>query len=197
VVLDVVGSNPTSRPRLNFLNPWKLLDSRVPYENRWIRLREDSVLRPDGRPGIYGVIELRPSVAIVALNERKEIVLVGQWRYPTDRYSWEVPRGGSNEGESDLLGAARRELLEETGVEADDWTELGDLDLCNGVLRAEERLYLATSLRRGASRADPEESIETRWVPLEEAVGMVMRNEIREATSAAAILRVALMLSHS
>ncbi|MGH9652454.1 MAG: NUDIX hydrolase, partial [Bryobacteraceae bacterium] len=59
-------------------NPWKTLASRIAYENRWIRVREDEVVRPDGGAGIYGVVEIRPSVGIVAMNDRKEIVLVGQ-----------------------------------------------------------------------------------------------------------------------
>ena len=71
-------------------NPWKTLTSRIAYENAWIRLREDKVLRPDGHEGIYGVVELRPSVGVVAVNAVREIVLVGQWRYPLDRYSWEI-----------------------------------------------------------------------------------------------------------
>ena len=185
---------PPAAPTIEFpkgipLNPWTRLSSRIPYRNRWITLREDSVLRPDGLPGIYGVVELRPSVAVVAANERSEIVLVGQWRYPTESYSWEIPRGGSQEGETDLLAAARRELFEETGVQAREWRELGDLDLCNGVLRSTERIYLATALTVGRAPADPAEPVEVRWVPLSEAAAMVMHNEIREATSAAAILK--------
>lgn len=59
-------------------NPWKTLHSRIAYENPWLRLREDRVLRPDGHEGIYSVVELRPSVGIIAINENQEIVLVGQ-----------------------------------------------------------------------------------------------------------------------
>ena len=72
-----------------------------------MRLREDAVLRPDGREGIYGVVELRPSIGVVALNADREIVLVGQWRYPLGRYSWEIPRGGSMPGESDMEAVAQ------------------------------------------------------------------------------------------
>jgi 8-oxo-dGTP pyrophosphatase MutT (NUDIX family) len=176
------------------LNPWKRISSRIPYKNQWIQVREDSVLRPDGTPGIYGVIELRPSVAVVALNHQEEIVLVGQWRYPTGSYTWEVPRGGSHAGETDLLAVAQRELLEETGVVAAEWRELGDLDLCNGVLRSTERVFLAASLRLTPPPVDPTEPLESRWVPLNRAVEMVLCNEIREATSAAAILKAAALL---
>ena len=80
------------------------MSSRIAYENQWIREREDQVIRPDGDAGIYGVVEIPLSVGIVALNERDEIALVGQWRYPVNRYSWEIPRGGS-EGPKKSIGS--------------------------------------------------------------------------------------------
>src|SRR4051812_30607679 len=89
-------------------NPWETTSSRVAYKNNWVRVREDEVIRPDGTPGLYGVIEIRPSVGVVAMNHLDEVVLVGQWRYPLNRYSWEIPRGGSQPGETDMLAAAQR-----------------------------------------------------------------------------------------
>jgi 8-oxo-dGTP pyrophosphatase MutT (NUDIX family) len=172
-------------------NPWKTLASRIAYENEWVRLREDTVLRPDGRQGIYGVVELRPSVGVVALNMDREIVLVGQWRYPLGRYSWEIPRGGSMPGETDLEAVARRELREESGVEAQRWERLGAVDLNNGVTSDVEHLFLATGLRSGDNQPDPEEKLELRWVPFEEAVQMAVSGEITEVCSVAAILMAA------
>lgn len=172
-------------------NPWKTLSSRIAYENRWIRVREDRVLRPDGSPGIYGVVELRPSVGVVALNERGEIALVGQWRYPLGRYSWEVPRGGSQPGETDLLAVAQRELREEAGLEARQWQRLGAFDLNNGVTTDVEHFFLATEIRCCAAQPDPEEEIALRWVALDEAVRMVISGEVTEVCSAAGILMAA------
>jgi 8-oxo-dGTP pyrophosphatase MutT (NUDIX family) len=177
-----------ARPVSTGSNPWKTRSSRLVYENSWIRLREDAVLRPDGQQGIYSVVELRPSVGIVALNANREIVLVGQWRYPLGRYSWEIPRGGSMPGESDLQAVARRELREETGVEADCWHSLGAVDVNNGVTSDVEHLFLATGLKSGEAHQDPEEEIALRWVPFEAAVQMVLGGEITEVCSAAAIL---------
>ena len=91
-------------------NPWKTLEQSVVYRNAWLRVREDKVIRPDGGEGIYGVVEIPPSIGVVALNDRDEVALVGQWRYVNERYSWEIPRGGSHEGESCLLEVAKREL---------------------------------------------------------------------------------------
>ena len=169
-------------------NPWKTLASRIAYENAWVRLREDTVLRPDGREGIYGVVELRPSVGIVAMNERREVVLVGQWRYPLGRYSWEIPRGGSSPGEVDLQAVAQRELREETGVEAQTWQRLGAVDVNNGVTTDVEHLFLATGTCSGEPHVDPEEELDVRWVPFEQAVQMALRGEITEVCTVAALL---------
>lgn len=176
-------------------NPWKTIRSRTAYKNDWIHVREDAVIRPDGRNGIYGVVEMQPSVGVVALNDRREIVLVGQWRYPTERYSWEIPRGGAHPGESDLVAVARRELLEEAGVHAAEWLALGTLQLCNGVARSLEHVFLATRLSPGQCSPDPEEEILVRWIPFDEAVRMALDGDIEECTSVAAILRVQHRLS--
>src|SRR5580704_3550286 len=105
-------------------NPWRTLSSRTIYQNPWLTLREDKVIRPDGAEGIYSVVEIRPSCGIVAIDEDDRIALVGQWRYVHDRYSLEIPTGGSEQGETPL-DAAKRELTEETGLTAKAWTALG------------------------------------------------------------------------
>ena len=170
-------------------NPWKTINSRIAYENPWVRVREDRVIRPDGKPGIYGVVEIRPSIGVVALNEKDEIVLAGQWRYPLERYSWEIPRGGSEHDEA-LLEVARRELREEVGVEAAEWRGLGAVDACNGITTDVQHLFLATQLRATDTSQEGVEEITARWHPFREAVEMVVRGEITEVCSIAAILLV-------
>jgi 8-oxo-dGTP pyrophosphatase MutT (NUDIX family) len=175
-------------------NPWKTLASRIAYENPWLRVREDKVIRPDGGEGIYGVVEIRPSVGVVALDSRNRIVLVGQWRYTLNRYTWEIPRGGSAQGETDLLAVAQRELAEETGVAADEWQAIGTVDACNGVTTDVQHLFLATELRTVEAHQDPVEEIEVRREPFERALEMVMSGEITEVCSVAAILKVSRLL---
>lgn len=173
-------------------SPWRTKSSREVYKNAWIRVREDQVIRPDGKPGIYGVIEIWPSVGVVALDHEDRIVLVGQWRYTVDRYSWEIPRGGSHPHETDMLEVAKRELLEETGVSAKGWERLGAVDVCNGVANDVQTLYLATELTCGGETSfDPEEDITVSWQPFKEAIRMVLDGRITEVCSAAAILQVA------
>lgn len=174
-------------------NPWKTCSSRVAYQNAWIRVREDQVIRPDGKAGVYGVVEIRPSIGVVAIDERDRVVLVGQWRYSVNRYSWEVPRGGSHPGESDMLEVAKRELAEETGLRAAHWRVLGPVDVCNGVADDVQTLFLATALSTADMRLDPEEDITVEWHPFEQAVGMAMDGRITEVCSVAAILRVAML----
>ncbi len=181
------------REAISVQNPWKTLASRTAYENAWLRVREDQVIRPDGKPGIYGVVEIRPSVGIVALNENDEIVLVGQWRYTVNRYSWEIPRGGSRADEVDVQRAAERELAEEAGVMAAHWQAMGAVDVGNGVLDDVQHFYLATGLSATPTNFDAEEEISIVWKPFDEAVTMAMNGTITEVCSIAAILRLALL----
>lgn len=171
-------------------NPWITLHTREVYANRWLKVREDEVIRPDGARGVYGVVEIPPSVGVVAMNDRDEVALVGQWRYAGRCYSWEIPRGGSHPGEQDMLAAARRELREEAGIEAERWQFLSAVQVCNGVTTDIQHLYLATGLTRVKDDQDPEESIVCRFVPFEEAIRRVLSGEITEVCSVAALLMV-------
>lgn len=172
-------------------NPWRTLSSRMVYENGWIGVREDEVIRPDGGRGIYGVVLIRPSVGIVALNDAGEIALVRQWRYTSGRYTIEIPRGGSDQEDTDMLEAARRELREECGYEAATWRPLGVVDVCNGVTTDVQHLYVATGLAFAGTAQEPVEQIATEWRSLQSAVQMALNGEISEVCSVAAILRYA------
>lgn len=170
-------------------NPWKTLQSRIMYQNAWLRVREDQVVRPDGNPGIYGVVEIRPSVGVLAFNENGELAIVGQWRYALGRYSHEIVRGGTGEGESDMLAAAKRELREEAGYEAEHWEPFGSADVCNGVTTDVQHFFVATGLTFAGTNQDPFEEIVTEWHPFSRAIEMVLSGEITEVCSVAAILK--------
>jgi 8-oxo-dGTP pyrophosphatase MutT (NUDIX family) len=172
-------------------SPWTTKSSRIAYQNAWITVREDEVIRPDGAPGLYGVVEIRPSVGVVAMNEREEVVLVRQWRYAVNRRTWEIPRGGSNPGETDMRAVAERELAEEAGVKAAHWQPLVPVDVCNGVTDDVQSLFLATELSTTEMNLDPQEDITVVWRPFDEAVSMAMDGRISDVCSVAALLMVA------
>lgn len=109
-----------------------------------MKIHEDEVLRPDGSYGQYSFVETSNSVFIIPIDEKQNVYLVGQWRYPTKSFSWEFP-GGGGDGQN-ILQAAKRELKEETGFEAEIWTEVGKLEPMNGVCSEIEYVFVAQNL---------------------------------------------------
>jgi 8-oxo-dGTP pyrophosphatase MutT (NUDIX family) len=172
-------------------NPWRTLGSRRVYENPWISVREDSVIRPDGEPGIYGVVHYKNTAVGVLPAEDDHVYLVGQYRYPLERYSWEIPEGGCPQDE-EPLEAARRELREETGFEAGNWRRLGEAFLSNSVADEYAVWFLATDLVAGEPQNEGTEVIGVRRVPLREAVAMTMDGRITDALSILALSTYAL-----
>jgi len=168
--------------------PWRVIAEKIVYENPWIRLTHHEVIRPDGQPGIYGIVHFRHrAVGILPIDDRGWTWLVGQYRLPLKRYSWEIPEGGCPEGES-TLAAARRELREETGLTATHWHQLGQADLSNSVTDESVTIYLATGLLPGPAEPEGTEVISVRHLPFEEALQMVTSGEITDAISVMAIL---------
>lgn len=175
------------------MTAWQTTGTRIPYENPWLRVREDDVVRPDGTPGTYGLVELaHPAVWVVPLTEADEVVLVSVDRY-TVGPSVEVPSGGTDG--QDPVVAAQRELLEETGYTARELVEVGSLNSLNGVCRAPGTVLLATGLTASEATGHAEEGItEVRLVPFAEVMTMIARREITDGESAAALLCAAVHL---
>ncbi|MBS1808321.1 MAG: NUDIX hydrolase [Acidobacteria bacterium] len=173
-----------------YANPWKTLSTQIVYENPWIRVREDQVLRPDGQPGIYGVIEYHGCVGVLPIDADGNVHLVGQFRYVLNQYSWEIPEGGCHVGE-DPFTAAQRELREELGLEAGKLELLGRSHLSNSVSDEEAFYYVATDLVQGEAAPEGTEQLERRIVTFDEALQMVLNSEITDSLSQIAILHYA------
>ncbi len=169
------------------VNPWRTLDSEMVYDNPWISVREDKVVRPDGESGIYGVVHFKNTAIGILAIEDNYIYLVGQYRYPLKQYSWEIPEGGCAEGE-DLLQAAQRELAEETGLRAEKWELLGEAHLSNSVSDERAVWFLATGLIQGESQPEGTEQLNVRRVLFSEALNMALSGQITDSISLLAIM---------
>lgn len=173
--------------------PWTRRSRRVAYENAWITIWHDEVTRPDGAPGVYGVVHFANLAAgVLVLDDADRVLLVGQHRYALDAWSWEIPEGGVPAGETPLEGA-RRELIEETGVEAADWRELATVHLSNSVSDELAILFFATGLTHGIAAPEGTEALEVRWLPFEEVLAMALDGRITDAMTVVAVERLALL----
>ncbi len=173
-------------------SPWRRNTRTVAYENRWLTVWHDQVFRPDGTPGVYGVVHFANlAVGVVAIDTEDRVVLVGQHRYTLDAWSWEIPEGGVPPDEDPAAGAAR-ELREETGLVAATWRELARVHLSNSVTDEAGILYLATDLAEGAAAPEETEVLEVWRVPFQEALAMTLDGRITDSLSVVALQRVAL-----
>ncbi len=171
-------------------NPWITRKRQVVYDNPWIHVEEHQVVNPSGGDGIYGVISFKnKAIGIIPIDDQGFTYLVGQYRYPLQRYSWEIPEGGGPIGEQPLL-AAKRELKEETGYTAEHWRLLARLHLSNSVTDEEALIYIAEGLTPGQTEFEETEQIELRRIHLKDALLMVMDGSITDAISVAALLRL-------
>ena len=170
---------------------WKTLNSRVVFDNPWIRVMEDRVISPTGSEHDYGHVHFKnKAIAIVPIDDAGNTWLVGQERFTLGEYSWEVPMGGSDGAEAPL-DTAIRELKEETGLTATDYRLLMRLHTSNSITDEEGFVFVATGLSEGEPDFDEEEDLSIRKLPLEEAIEMARRGEITDAISVAALLRIA------
>ncbi len=173
-------------------NPWKTISQKTAYENGWIRVEHHNVINPAGNPGIYGKVHYKnTAISIVAIDSEGYTYLVGQYRYTLNAYSWEVPEGGcSIESGESILDAAKRELLEETGLVAIKWTEIGEVYLSNSVSDEKAVMYLAQNLSQHQACPEETEQLKIRKLPLKEAIEMAQNGQITDALSVLSLLKI-------
>ena len=175
-------------------NPWKVKSEKEVYDNAWIKLTEYQVINPSGNPGIYGKVHFKNiAIAIIPLDADLNTYLVGQYRFTIDQYTWEVPEGGGPLG-IDPLESAKRELLEETGLKANEWMEIQHMHLSNSVSDEFCIIYLARGLEQHEAEPEDTEQLIVNKVPFDEVYRMVCNNEITDSAAVAGILKVKLMM---
>jgi 8-oxo-dGTP pyrophosphatase MutT (NUDIX family) len=156
------------------------LASREVYRNHWMRVREDEILRSNGKKGIYGVVEKDDSVIVLAIEDGR-IWLVEQFRYPVQEQGLELPQGSWEREIDSPEVLARGELREETGLEAAEMTQLGMLWIAYGFTRQKQYVFLAAGLKVTKTQHDAEEhDLSARTVSLDEFEQMMFDGTIRD-----------------
>ena len=174
-------------------NPWQITAEKVIYDNPWIGLTEYQVINPSGNPGIYGKVHFKNfTIGVIPLDAEMNTYLVGQYRFALNQYSWEIPEGGGVLG-IDPLDSAKRELLEETGLKASQWTEIQRMHLSNSVSDELCIIYLARDLQQFEAEPEDTEQLVIKKLPFDEVYRMVCNDEISDSVTVAAVLKIRLM----
>ncbi len=173
---------------------WTITDSQVKYENPWLKVIEHQVIRPDGKPGVYGVTEIGHGSYVLPVDENKTVYLAKQFRFPLNTLTLEAVSGGIEHEETPLEGA-QRELKEELGIKAKEWTSLGHVEPLTSPHLGTQYLFLARKLFFGQSCQDGDENITLVKTSLEDAVRAVMESEIIDSPSCVLILKAREYLS--
>lgn len=170
-------------------DPWIVKGVTHAFENDWFRIDEHDVIRPDGAPGYYGVVRIRRvAVGVLPIDAEGGVHLVGQWRFPLGRYSWEMPEGGAEPGE-DVRVCAERELAEETGLSAGSLIKVLEMDVSNSITDEQAVMFLATDLAEGQAQPEPTEVLRRRCAHFQEVLARVASGAIRDSLTVAAVLR--------
>lgn len=175
-------------------NSWTTLNSELTFETPWIKVTKYDVLTPAGKPGLYGVVSFKNmAIGVLPLDKDYNTWLVGQWRYPLNEYSWEIPEGGGPHG-IDPIESAKRELKEETGLIAKKYTYLGRIHTSNSVCDEVGYLYVAQELELTEAEPEETEDLQIKKLPFKEAHEMVMDGRITDSLSIAAILKTRILI---
>lgn len=177
--------------RTNGTHEFSTMSSSDVYVGKILALRADEVLMPGGERARREVVEHLGAVAVVALDADDRVVLIHQYRYPLDRRLWEIPAGLLDVAGEDPLQTAKRELAEEAGLAAEQWSVLVDIASSPGFTDESERVFLArwlSDVDRPKAAGDEEADLVIHRVPLSEAVRMVFDGDIVNAPAVAGLL---------
>lgn len=168
-------------------NPITTIDSRRVWDCPWYAVRQDRIHLPDGSEGVYNVVELGDAVWVVPVTTSGEIVLLWHYRYPLQKWGWELA-SGSVTGGDDVLETAQRELREEAGGTATDWRFLMKVSTVKGIGTEQAHLYLATGVTLGNTEHEPAEVMTVHSFPIGEVYRMARAGEIHDGIGVLALL---------
>ena len=167
--------------------PFKTVSSRIAWSCAWYQVRQDEIITPDGRPGVYNVIEKTDAVWIVPVTKDNRIAMVHQFRYTIDEWCWEVPAGSVKDDQS-IEEAAREELQEEVGGEADALEYIGRFYLANGICNEVGHIFMATGVKLGEPHHESAEVMTISLKSIPEALAMAKSGQISDGPTALALL---------
>ena len=173
----------------NKKGPWMVTDSKIIYQNPWMKVREDKVIRPDKKSGIFGVVTQKSGVSVIPIDEKRNVYLTKEYKYAIERISIESISGGID-GKEKKLEAAKRELEEETGLTAKKWTYLGVVDPFTSVIKSPNYIYLAQNLSQDKSKLEGTETLKIIKMPLKRAIELVMKSKITHGATCVALLKL-------
>ena len=168
--------------------PYKTTSSRIAWSSPWYRVRQDEIITPDGRPGVYNVVEKEDAVWIVPVTADRQIILIKNYRYTVDDWCWEVPAGSIEPEHADIAETARVELLEEVGGVAEEMVWIGRFYVANGIFNEVGHIFLATGVTLGQHQREATEVMEIHPTPITQALAMARTLQIQDGPSALALL---------
>jgi ADP-ribose pyrophosphatase len=168
--------------------PWTVVGTTTVYKNPWINVREDKVIRPDGKDGIFGVVTMIPGVSVLPLDPEGNVYLTKEYHYGVERVTIEAISGGINKREK-KLAAAKRELHEEAGLKAKKWKYLGFVDPFTTVVVSPNHMYLARDLSFSTASPEATEKIDVIKIPFKKAVELVISGIITHSATSTLILK--------
>jgi len=175
-------------------DPWIRLSKETVFESDWLKVESHDCLDPVGNPAQYGTVHFKNRAVGVIPYDDGLITLVGQYRFPLQDYSWELPEGGCPK-DSTPLEAAKRELKEETGLSAKNFQPFMELHLSNSVTDEWAKIYLATGLTQGDAAPEDSEVLRLRKVTLNALIEEIEAGKITDAITVAAAYKLALYVS--
>jgi ADP-ribose pyrophosphatase len=168
-------------------NPFRTVTSRVVWSCPWYSIRQDEIILPDGRQGVYNVVQHPGAAWVIPVTSTGFIALLYHYRYTVDDWCWEIPAGGIKAGQT-LEETALAELKEEVGGTASAIEYAGSFYTANGICNEEAHIFIATGVSLGTPDHEPTEIMDVHQKPISEVIRMAHINEISDGPTALALL---------